>query len=935
MALDHARAKQWLALRNWQPFPFQRKVWKAISKGRSGLLHLTTGAGKTLAVWLGALERFVPLDQGKEKQTGSEDANSPDASRKGNIAPSLTVLWLTPMRALAADTLRALREPLPDFAPHWTSGLRTGDTPSGERAAQNRRLPTLLVTTPESLSLLLARADAPDTLATVQLVVVDEWHEMLGNKRGVQVQLALSRLSGWNPQLMVWGMSATLANLKRALSTLLPLPAPAVPLEQPGKPPPAPLMPVLIKGRIDKKLVVDTLLPERVERFAWAGHMGLSMLPRVGKEIAQSGSTLVFTNTRSQAERWYQALLEHYPGWAGEIALHHGSLDLSVRNWVELGLKNGTLRAVVCTSSLDLGVDFLPVERVLQVGSAKGVARMLQRAGRSGHAPGRPSRITLVPTHSLEIIEAAAVRQAIQTGQIEDRYSPHQPLDVLVQHLVTVALGGGFQPDALYAEVRRTFAYADLSPDNWQWALDFVRQGGPSLAAYPDFQRAAPDAQGIWRVGDSRLARRHRSNIGTIVSDAVLVVQFVSGGRLGTVEESFGARLRPGDVFMFAGRLLQLVRIYQMTAYVRLAKAGSPALPRWNGGRMPLSSTLADTMLSEFDAAERDEYRSPEMRCVQPLLELQKKWSHLPTPRLLLAETLKSREGWHLFLYPFAGRQVHLGLAGLMAWRAAQAQANTFSIALNDYGFELLSTKPMDWAKLLPDMLALPKERVPISFHEQQNQPQHRPQLLAEVLASLNATELARRRFREIARISGLIFQSHPGERRSNRQLQASASLYYDVFQNYDPGNRLLQQAKSELLQQELDIDRLAGSLERMHGQALHIVAVKKPTPLGFPLMVERFREKLSNEPLAARIARMVEELEASAGTDAPASLGRKRGNQAAPASTRERVLQKLELNSQADPRWKQEMDGPPETNSPSGGASATRRIRARSRRRI
>jgi ATP-dependent Lhr-like helicase len=338
-------------------------------------------------------------------------------------------------------------------------------------------------------------------------------------------------------------------------------------------------------------------------------------------------------------------------------------------------------------------------------------------------------------------------------------------------------------------------------------------------------------------------------------------------------------------------------------------------------------------MLSKFDAAERDEYRSPEMRCVQPLLELQKKWSHLPTPRLLLAETLKSREGWHLFLYPFAGRQVHLGLAGLMAWRAAQAQANTFSIALNDYGFELLSTKPMDWAKLLPDMLALPKERVPISFHEQQNQPQHRPQLLAEVLASLNATELARRRFREIARISGLIFQSHPGERRSNRQLQASASLYYDVFQNYDPGNRLLQQAKSELLQQELDIDRLARSLERMHGQALHIAAVKKPTPLGFPLMVERFREKLSNEPLAARIARMVEELEASAGTDAPASLGRKRGNQAAPASTREKVLQTLELNSQADPRWKQEMDGPPETNSPSGGASAMRRKRVRHRR--
>ena len=945
-----ARAERWLALRGWQPFPFQRKVWKAISQGRSGLLHVTTGAGKTLAVWLGALERFVPLGQEMQERDGLEDAaNVPPVSqktapKKGTTGPPLTVLWLTPMRALAADTLRALREPLPDFAPHWTSGLRTGDTPGGERTAQNRRLPTVLVTTPESLSLLLARADAPDTLRTVQLVVVDEWHELLGNKRGVQVQLALARLSGWNPQLMIWGMSATLANLDQALRTLLPLAAPTViSAPQPGKrqrTPKLPALPVMIKGRIDKELVVDTLLPERVERFAWAGHMGLSMLPRVGEAIAQSGSTLVFTNTRSQAERWYQALLEHYPDWAGEIALHHGSLDLSVRNWVELGLKDGTLRAVVCTSSLDLGVDFLPVERVLQIGSAKGVARMLQRAGRSGHAPGRPSRITLVPTHSLEIIEAAAVRKSIQTGQIEDRHSPHQPLDVLVQHLVTVALGGGFQPEALYAEVCRTAAYAALPPDSWQWALDFVRQGGPSLVAYPDFQRAAPDADGIWRVGDARLARRHRSNIGTIVSDAAMVVQFMGGGRLGTVEESFGARLRPGDVFMFAGRLLQLVRTYQMTAYVRLAKAGSAALPRWNGGRMPLSSTLADAMLGELAAAERGRYGGPEMRCVQPLLALQKKWSHLPTPQLLLAETLKSREGWHLFLYPFAGRQVHLGLAGLMAWRAAQVQANTFSIALNDYGFELLSTRPMDWAELLPGMLALPDEVIPISHHQPLHQPQRRTQLLAEVLASLNATELARRRFREIARIAGLIFQSHPGEKRSNRQLQASASLYYDVFQNYDPGNRLLQQAQSELLQQELDIDRLASSLERMQGQALHIVAVKKPTPLGFPLMAERFREKLSNEPLAARIARMVAELEASAGSEARDTPARKQGNGNAPKSTREAVLQTLELNSHADPHLKREKGGSfgagePSGAGPSGKASAARRMRARHRRRV
>ncbi len=886
-----------------------------MSEGRSGLLHATTGAGKTLAVWLGALMRFVPPAPAHQAQAAIESEATTDPAK----APPLTVLWLTPMRALAADTLRALRGPLADLAPHWTSGLRTGDTASGERAAQSRRLPTVLVTTPESLSLLLARADAREALQPVRLVVADEWHELLGNKRGVQVQLALARLSGWNPQLMVWGMSATLGNLPEALQALLPgapdttksIAARARPASARGKnhSRTAPPGPALIQGRIDKPLVIDTLLPARAERFAWAGHMGLQMLPQVIEAFEGSGSTLVFTNTRSQAERWYQALIEARPDFAGQVALHHGSLDKAVREWVELGLKEGRLKAVVATSSLDLGVDFLPVERVLQIGSARGVARLLQRAGRSGHAPGRTARITMVPTHSLELVEAAAARAAVQAGQIESRHSPCEPLDVLVQHLVTVALGGGFEPDALYAEVRRTAAYAGLSPDNWRWCLDFVHQGGPTLAAYPDFQRVAPGDDGVWRVPDARLARRHRANIGTIVSDAAMTVQYLGGAKLGTVEESFLARLNPGDVFMFAGRLLALVRIEQMTAYVRRAPAGSAALPRWNGARMPLSNTLADAVVAELAAFDAGRIDGPEMQAAAPLLTLQQRWSQLPTPEVLLAETLHSREGWHLFLYPFAGRQVHMGLAGLLAWRAAQHEAGTFSLAFNDYGLELLSAKPIDWALLLPGLIAgtgprrvapagawpaLPtptRRRRPenavhdvvfdeksafvradlwgdASENEAGDDPAARARrhLLAEVLASLNATELARRRFREIARIAGLIFQSHPGEQRSSRQLQASASLYYDVFQKHDPGNRLLLQAERELLQQELDIDRLAAALARMQGQRLALVALKRPTPLAFPLMVERFRERLTNESLADRIARMVAQLESAAG---------------------------------------------------------------------
>ncbi len=818
-------ASAWLASRGWQPFAFQREVWAAMAAGESGLLHATTGAGKTYAAWLGALQALA------------------DAGSSTKTAAPLSVLWITPMRALAADTLRALQEPLPDLAPHWTVATRTGDTTSGQRTAQNKRLPNALITTPESLSLLLSRADAAASLGRVRVVVVDEWHELLGNKRGVQLQLALARLKHWNPGLMVWGMSATLGNLEQARHTLL---GP----QQPGR---------LVQGQTPKTLVIDTLLPPRAERFPWAGHLGLAMLAQVVREIEGSGSTLVFTNTRAQSELWYQALLQARPDWAGLIALHHGSLDRSVRDWVETSLKSGALRAVVCTSSLDLGVDFLPVERVLQIGSPKGVARLLQRAGRSGHAPGRPSRISLVPTHSMELIEGAAVRAAVQAGQIESRQPPLQPLDVLVQHLVTVALGGGFVPHELLLEVRSTAAYADLSAEAWQWALDFVSQGGASLTAYPDYHRVRPDELGVWRVPDARLARRHRANIGTIVSEASMVVQVLGGAKLGTVEEGFAARLKAGDCFLFGGRVLELVRVQDMTAWVKRASGKRPAVPRWSGGRLPLSGALAGAVVDQLALAASGVFNSPELQAAEAMLSVQRDWSALPTAQTLLAETLTSREGSHLFLYPFAGRHVHLGLASLLAWRVAQHAPRTFSMAVNDYGLELLCADAVDWPTLLPSLLAAPANA---------------NDLLAEVHASLNASEMAQRRFREIARIAGLIFQSHPGEARSSKQLQASSSLFWEVFKKYDPSNRLLQQAETELLQLELDTTRLRESLARMASQTLVVKHLARPTPFAFPLLVERLREKLSNEILADRIARMVAQLEKAAGgaADSPAA---------------------------------------------------------------
>lgn len=815
-------AATWMLARGWQPFAFQCEVWDAIAQTRSGLLHATTGSGKTYAVWLGIVQALLQRD-------AAEQACASAASARG--APPLRALWITPMRALASDTTRALAEPLRDLAPHWTLGQRTGDTPSAERARQDRRLPSALVTTPESLSLLLSREAARDELGQVSHLVVDEWHELLGTKRGVQVQLAIARLKRWNPPLVVWGLSATLGNQPDAMQVLCGADRTSGPH-------------ALVQGRIDKSLVIDTLIPDQPGRYSWAGHLGARMRDAVVREIEGSGTTLVFTNVRSQAEIWYQLLLEARPDWAGQIALHHGSLDKEVRDWVELGLKAGTLRAVVATSSLDLGVDFLPVERVLQIGSPKGVARLLQRAGRSGHAPGRPSRITLVPTNTMELLEAAAARSAVQAGRIESRHSPDRPLDVLVQHLVTVALGGGFTPDALYDEVRSAPAYASLGRDEFDWALAFCERGGNSLNAYPEYHRIARDEHGICRVPDRGIAKRHRLSIGTIVSDAAMQVQYLGGARIGTVEEGFIARLRAGDCFVFAGRVLEFVRVKDMVAYVRRAAASKATVPVWGGSKMPLSTELGDAVLQVLQQAASGDFADPELAAARPMLDAQRQRSRLPTPHTLLVERFRSREGTHVCLHPFAGRNVHLGLASLFAWRLARERPGTFSLSFNDHGFELLCADDFDIAPLLDGRL----------FRTEG--------LLEDVLASLNSSELAQRRFREIARIAGLVFSGYPGAPKSMKQLQASSGLFFEVFRKYDRGNLLLTQAEREVLSQELDIAQLRATLLRMAALRIDFVELELPTPLSLPLMVERLREKLSTEQLSQRLDRLLRDLE-------------------------------------------------------------------------
>jgi ATP-dependent Lhr-like helicase len=825
-------AERWFASRGWSAFSFQREVWKAYRDGESGLIHAATGTGKTYAAWWAPILEYIEENSASSAIDSHSKKNS-RSIRKASLP--LRVLWITPLRALAGDTANALSQPVEDLGLPWTIETRTGDTSPAERSRQSRKLPTALVTTPESLSLLLSRADASHQFADLRLVVVDEWHELMGTKRGVQTQLVLSRLRAICPGLRTWGLSATIGNLNEAKRALLGK------RQSEGRS-------RIVRGVEAKTVIVDSLIPPVIERFPWAGHLGTQMVPQVVEAIEEGETSIVFTNTRSQTEIWYQAILAHRPDWAGTIALHHGSLDRKQREWVEEGLRNARLRCVVATSSLDLGVDFSPVDRVLQIGSPKGIARLMQRAGRSGHRPGAPSRVTCVPTHTLELIEVAAARDGMEAGKIESRYPVTRPLDVLAQHVVTIAVGEGFIPEELRDEVRDTDAYADLPDDEWQWVLGFISNGGEALRGYPEYSKVVANDSGRWKVEDRGIAHRHRMSIGTIVSDAHIVVQYLRGSRLGSVEESFIARLTHGDRFVFAGTPLEFIRVRDMIAWVRRAPNAQGAIPRWMGSRLPLSGELASALRNRLGEAGEGIYRDDEMQALKPILEVQRKWSHIPGPAEFLIERVKTREGHHLFFFPFEGRLVHEGLAALFAYRISRVKPITFSMSSNDYGFELLSADEAPLDEALESGLLDPSN------------------LVEDIPASLNATEMARRQFREIARVAGLVFPGFPRSGKTARQLQASSGLFFDVFQRYDSSNMLLGQAHREVLERQLERTRLGLTLQRIAAARLVVTNPKRTPPLAFPMLIDRTRDKLSSEKLADRIRRMQQVLERAAG---------------------------------------------------------------------
>jgi len=749
---------------------------------------------------------------------------------------------------VARDIEAALRLPVQECGLGFRVESRTGDTGSWVRARQKERLPDVLVTTPESLSLMLTWADASQRFAGLGCVIVDEWHELLSSKRGTQVELALARLRRFAPGMRTWALSATLANLDEAARA-------AVGWGRDGRG--GVVEPVVISARIPRPVEIETLLPEPVTAIPWAGHLGLAMLPRLVEWLDPARSTLVFVNTRSQCERWYNALLAVKPEWEGIAAIHHGSIDRKDRERTEAGLKDGSIRMVVATSSLDLGVDFSPVERVVQIGSPKGVARLMQRAGRSGHRAGETCRVLCVPTHALEIVEVAAVRSAIAAGRVEERVPERRAVDVLAQHMVTVGLGGGFLAAELFEEVRTTHAYAEMTRVEFDWALSLVTEGGGTLRAYPEFRKVERGEDGRWVVRPGRIAQMHRLNVGTIVSDATVDIAFMNGRRIGSIEENFIAGLRAGQRFFFAGRALEFVRMHEMTALVRPSPSRASLTPIWSGTRLPISESMGEAMRGMLGRAgeivargergvvaqgrDHGSQDAPELIAAMPILATQARLSRLPAVGEVLIEITQSRDGRHAFVFPFEGRLVHAGLGAVLALRLGRLKKASLTISANDYGFELLTEKGYPFEELLTPAVFEPEGAV------------------ADSVEALNLGELARRQFREVARVSGLVPQMYPGLRKGARQVHATSSLIYDVFREFDPDNPLMHQARREVLERQFEEGRLGRAMARLAGERHVVVRVKRATPLSLPLMLEREAGRLSTQSLLERVRKIQE----------------------------------------------------------------------------
>ena len=798
--MTQGHAERWFASKGWKVFPFQTSAWKHYQDGFNGIVNAPTGSGKTYSL-------LLPILHSIEKGKG------------------LQAIWITPIRALSKEILQSTERAAKGLGVEVKVAIRTGDTSTKDKTRLKKSPPAILITTPETIHLLLAQKGYANYFKNVKAIVMDEWHELLGSKRGVQIELALSRLKTISPALRIWGISATIGNMEESLQVLL---GDWYNTRQH----------TIIKSGIKKKYIVKSIFPDELETLPWTGHLGIRLMDKVIPILLKSESTLIFLNTRGQAEVWYQKLLEHSPDFAGVVAIHHGSMSRETRHWVEDALYDGRLKVVICTSSLDLGVDFRPVDTIIQVGGPKGVSRFMQRAGRSGHQPGATSTIYFLPTHSLELIEAAALREAVEKELTESRLPFIRSFDVLIQYLVTLAVSDGFRPTEIFEEIRGTFCYSSISEEEWNWCLSFIVTGGNSLNNYDEFHKVVAE-DGVYKVISRKVAMRHRLSMGTIVSDAMLKVKLQRGAYLGNIEEYFVAKLNPGDNFWFSGRSLELIRIKEMTVQVRKSNKQTGPIPSWMGGRMPLSSQMSKMLRKKLNEAVLKTSQDEEILFLEPLIQQQQESSIVPKEDQFLIEKYESKDGYHVLMYPFEGRFVHEGIGALIAYRISLLQPISFSIAMNDYGFELLSDQPIPI-----------QDAIDSSIFSTDH-------LMDDILASINSVEMAKRRFRDIASISGLIFQGYPHKQKKDRHLQASSQLFFSVFQDYEKDNLLLRQSFDEVMDFQLEEVRMREALNRINSQEIVVTNPGKFTPFAFPIIVDRLREKLSSESLQDRIKKM------------------------------------------------------------------------------
>ena len=801
--------------KGWDPLPFQIDSWNSFSRGENGIIQVPTGCSKTYAAIMGPLKKLKDL----------------------NYEKGVNILFITPLKALSRDVEKSISEVAKFIDKKITVSVRNGDTSPNEKKKQLKNLPNILITTPESLTLLLANKESEKIFENLISIIIDEWHELLSSKRGNQCELALSWLRK-NKRVQIWAMSATIGNISDAARAIVGIKA---------------KFPTIIKSNLIKEIEIKSVIPENIGTFPWSGHLGLRSHKSLLKIIDKNKSTLLFTNTKNQSERWFQCLRFYNQDIADNISIHHGSLDKEQRELVEKGIKNGSIKWVVCTSSLDLGVDFQPVDQIVQIGSAKNLARLIQRAGRSAHNPGGKSKIIFMPTNALELLEMSAMRRILENNISENINLPELSFDVLLQHLLSLSCGPGFNPEEEKLNIKNCWSYRNLKDEDWNWCIEFLENGGKCLKAYPRYKKITKvffkNNNFRYFIKDKSIIKTHKYNIGTITSDNFLNVRYIRGKVLGNLEENFASKLKAGDIFFFSGKMLEFIKIREMTIYVKKSTKKSSIVPAWFGGQIAISDLLSKNIRKEIDICQfskiPDKYINEELLALSPILKQQKNISKIPSKKELLIEIYKTKKYQSLFAYTLEGKFANEGIAFLWALRFTKKSKTTFSITANDFGFSLTTYKDFDFSLIKSELSNL------IDTNN----------LEEDLENAVNFSELTKRKFKNIAQISGLV-NNNPVKTKTNSQLNISSGLLFDVFNKYEKDHLLIKQAKREAIKYELESERIKKSLERIADLELTINKIEKPSPFAFPLLVERLSNTISNETIEARIKKLIDSYE-------------------------------------------------------------------------